>query len=528
MDHETQFSCDQQAATLNDAKQFVKYMASPELFDTLDMDSIRPMEGRGNQSNLRMHTTRIITNHMHEIVNKKLGVKLYEENDMSTLYRQVGEEEKKEEEVFVFGTQYKAHHDFSRNVKLNMMKLLLPSEPITDKDMIREIITIRHETKPLQMSVRIDNYVFVSYLCNKNDPRKRCKINLQDMAAKTLVFGIQHSRNKFAKNDLRYRWGSHLVFESGVLIETGCTSTLLAAKLLEHTMNIFRYVCGYYNIGVWERKCHNVVATGNLNFGLCLELLKDRYPYVVYEKKNFAGAIIRIKDINAFREMNGGNGQNNHNGSTILDNIDEFLNYEKNYPNVAEEYNRRYNNIGSESEQRERDLIQSNLSHGNNGVQYEVTYDEYDMLHILRGQKEKNIKALVFPGGRVICVGSRSREGVIESYTELFPILESCRDTPENIEEERRILQKRRYNFSKKRKREMMEANAAINKRVKIVCKLCGGADIYTNNENDGVITSITALLCNECGKSVCHTCCNADSDNNVNSFKCSECEPIK
>ena len=45
-------------------------------------------------------------------------------------------------------------------------------------------------------------------------------------------------------------------------------------------MNILRYVCGYHNVEIRERECHNVVATAILNFGLCPEMLKDRYPFV--------------------------------------------------------------------------------------------------------------------------------------------------------------------------------------------------------------------------------------------------------
>ena len=522
-DHETRFSCDEQAATIDDAKHFVKYMASPELFDIMDMNSISPMEGLGYESNLRMHTTRLITNHMREMSNKALGVDLYDTNEVSTLYRETGEpppkkKRKIEDDVTVFGSQYKAHQDFETQTKQKLMKYLSPSEPITEQNMTREIITIKHETKPLHLKIRIDNYVFVTYLCNKNEPRKRCKINLLDMAAKTLAFGTQHSRNKFAKNDLRYRWGSHLVFESGVLIETGCTSSLLAAKLLEHTMNIFKYVCGYLNIGIWERRCENVVATGCINFGICLELLKDRYHYVTYEKANFAGAIICIKDINAHK--------------TNTSSEDEFVNYEKNHANVAEEYNRKYNHVGNEAEQREHDYIHGQPPSSNQP--YEVTYDECDMLHILRSHKEKNVKALVFPGGRVICVGNKSREGVIESFSELFPILESCRDTPENIEAEKLIIRTRRYNYSKKRKREAMEtkdSSSPSSKKRKgdsptmINCRYCDFVEPYANYKiNKSVCSSDMAIQCDECNQAVCRQCLQSNGNDYYNGFVCHDC----
>lgn len=456
---ETTFACDEQEAAIRDANHFVRYMASPELFDHLDMDHIGPLEGRGSDRNLHMRTTRLITDYMNDVANQALGIELYKPSDIPTCIKPtpiLKKEGDEGEEIHVFGSQYAAHHQERQEVKANLMKHLAPSEPITEQDMIRETITIRHESKPLHIKIRIENYVYVTYLSNTNDPRKRCKINLLDMASKTLMFGIQHSKNKFSKNDLRYRWGSHLVFESGVLVETGSTNPLLAAKLLEHTMNIFRYVCGYYNIGIWERRCHNVVATGSLNFGLCLDLLKDRYPYVTYEKKNFAGAIICINDIDAWGAHN--YNTNNHRQhdepeTTIFDDLNEFTKYYKNTLDHADDYNRKYNNIGSEAEQRERDLIQCNLAVPvSSSTPYEVMYDEFDITHVLRGNKEKNVKALVFPRGRVICVGNKSREGVIEAYTKLFSLLESVRDTPENIKEEKRIINMRRYNYSRKAK----------------------------------------------------------------------------
>ena len=457
MDHETRFAVDQQRATVDDAREFVRHMASPDLFDTLDMDSIMAAEGNASKSNLRMHTTRLITEHSQRMMNKILGAELYSEEEISSLYRQAkrqriddSDEQKAEKEaIHTFGEQYKAFREYERMNKEKLMCALAPSEPITDADIDREIITIRTAGSPFRMKIRIDNYVFVTYLCNKGDTNKRCKINLLDMAAKTQMFGIQHSKNKFSKNDLRYRWGSHLIFESGVLVETGSTNPLLAAKLLEHTMNIFRTVCGYHDIGIWERRCDNVVATMSLDFDLRLELLKNRYPYVTYEKDDFAGAIIRINEIDMYGGATPTTDTTDSLTSTIFDNTEEYINHERQRTNIAEEYNRKYNDIGSEADQRERDMIQRVLS--SSGTNYEAINDDFDISNILRNPKEKNVKALVFPYGRVICVGNKSREGVIESYTKLYPILLSVRDTPENLKEEARIIRLRRQNVSRKR-----------------------------------------------------------------------------
>lgn len=582
-DHESLFTRDEQEATVEDSKLFVRYMASPELFDLLDMESIAPHEGKG--ANVRMHTTRLITDYMNEMANKALGVTLYEPSKVSTLLRQQQEAPIKKEnemeegdDVHVFGEQYKGHHQYRDMVKADLMKHLSPSIPITEQDMVREIITIRHDTKPLHMKIRIENYVYVTYLSNTNDHRKRCKINLLDMASKTLMFGIQHSKNKFSKNDLRYRQGSHLIFESGVLVETGSTNPLLAAKLLEHTMNIFRYVCGYYNIGIWERRCHNVVATGSLNFGLCLELLKHRYPYVTYERKNFAGfsgAIICINDIDTWGNTNGATvPRSSDQRTTIFDDLEDYINYEKNCVDFADEYNRKYNNIGSEAEQRERDLIQCNLTiPASASLQYEVLYDEFDISHVLRGNKEKNVKALVFPRGRVICVGNKSREGVIEAYSKLFPILESVRDSPENIKEEKRINAMRRQNYSRKKKPKEENEHETPNPKkrkqkekkenenddeqpkkkkrkktsdkkekdageegkrtgVTIQCRYCDMTEPYSNYKvNMAITSSEKATLCDTCNNAVCHECVerlDCPSADLYQGFVCPDCSQIK
>lgn len=495
------FTLKEQDQTIKDAIDFTKYMCSDELFNLLDMKSITPLEGSANDSDLRIHTTRILTEYMNRMKNSALDRDLYKHDEISTLYNSVKppasdpdvipstsspppipslyapyntpSTKEEDKERLLFEEQFTNYHKKRYEITEDLRKCLLPKEPITDKDMKREIITIRYDESVFHMKILIENYVYVTYIGNKNETNKRYKFNLLDMAAKTLGFGIQHSKNKFSKNDLRYRWGSHLIFESSVIVETGSTNPILAAKLLEHTMNVFKYVCGYHNIDIKERKCHNVVATGILNFGLCLELLKERYPFVTYEKKNFAGAIIRINDIDnhSFASLNS-------NKLLDLQDNDEYINYEKNkgYRNDEEIYNKLYNtnsiNINKEysniSDENEKDIIRKNLnidyndnntkSTANNN-RYEVNYDEFDLFHPSRTNKEKNVTALVFPLGQVICVGNKSREGVTESYTKLYSILYQCRDTPENIKLEKQILQTRRYNYTKNKKRNSKKKN---------------------------------------------------------------------
>jgi TATA-box binding protein (TBP) (component of TFIID and TFIIIB) len=566
---ETLFTLNEQRKTIEEAKNFTKYMCSPELFDLLDMDAIHPLEGDAMDSNLRIHTTRIITDYMDNMKNKALGIRLYKNSEVSSLYDSIiskrkekgftvpQDKKKNDDSKEEFQKQFIEFHKKQMSIKENLIKFLLPKEPITEQDRKREIITIRYDNSPLSLKILIENYVYVTYLCNKDQPNKRYKFNLLDMASKTLQFGVQHSKNKFSKNDIRYNEGSHLVFESSVFVETGCTNPVLAAKLLEHTMNILKYVCGYHNIDIKERNCHNVVATGIFNSGLCLELLKERFPYVTYEKKNFAGAIIRINDIdNHNTSINNNNNSNSNNSSggrtssSKLDDPNEFINYEKNdgYRNDEEAYNKLYNKNNHHytkftySDVNESDIINQNLSMNNNNndttssIGYEVNYDEFDLFHPVRKNKEKNVTALVFPLGQVICVGNDSRDGVIESYTKLFTILEQCRNTKENIKLEKQIIQTRRYNYSKKKNNRNSKKNKQpspsyhkeiipdviiINKKTTIeeeeeseehddiiCCIHCDYneketmfRDVRSNHCSDG------ATMCSDCDKCVCFKC---------------------
>src|ERR1700761_2205976 len=83
---ETLFTLNEQKKTIEEAKNFTKYMCSPELFDLLDMDAIHPLEGDAMDSNLRIHTTRIITDYMDNMKNKALGINLYKSSEVSSLY----------------------------------------------------------------------------------------------------------------------------------------------------------------------------------------------------------------------------------------------------------------------------------------------------------------------------------------------------------------------------------------------------------------------------------------------------------
>lgn len=475
---ELEYSLNQQKETIEDSYRFVKYLCSSDLSNLLDLSSIDNLEGHTEESNFRLNATRMRMMYSNQLANNRLGKEIYDNNDISTLYNHIApltEEEKKEYEEDdrkKFEIQFSRYHKKKKESRDKFIKHLLPINDINEQDIKREILTIRNEhNTSLFMKILIENYVYVTYVGNKNQPKKRYKFNLPDMASKSLEFGIQHSKNKFSKNDIRYPYGSHLAFESGVIVETGSTNPILAAKLLEHTLNIFRIRCGYYDIEVKERTCHNVVATGSTSgFGICLELFKDRYPYVTYDKRNFAGAIVKISDIDNYAA---------HHGITIIKNKtsssssfsnrttntmnSDFENYEDmSYKMIEDEYHRKfnikkYNDGGGGGGGGGGGYNDDNIINDYNTNQIPSTQpttqieddDIYDILHHTRMEKEQNMTALVFPKGQVILVGSQSRDDVIRAYTELFNILETCRDTEENILLEKRLIRKRRECYLK-------------------------------------------------------------------------------
>lgn len=504
MDHESEFSTKEQAKTIRDAKEFVKYMASPDLYSLLDIGSTVPLEGFGNDRNLRMHTTRLLTEYTNEMINKALGIDLYKKEDISSCYG--GDDDDDDSEPFE--SRYVEFHARASETKKKFATQLLPTKPITEQDLKREIITIKYVGSQLRMKILIENYVYVTYLCDNSDEQKPYKFNLLDMQAKTLQFGTQHSKNKFSKNDLRYRWGSHLIFSMGILVETGSTSPVIAAKLLEHTLNVFEKECDYKNIMFKERKCHNVVATGIINDNICLELLKKRYPYVKYDKGKFLGAIIRIADI-----------VDNHNG------LQDFTNFEREggYNDPEDEYDRLYNNRTSE-----KDATRLN---GDDG-EYEVDYDVFDLYNKKASSsstttpKEKKVTALVFNVGQAICVGNTSRKGVIASFQLLYPILESCRATPENMKLEKQIIQAKRYKYTKKqekkksnKKRARQENNdgdeCVKKRRTEEEFIPCVGCEFKAKRNDFEVvhnnIVSPDAKLCVDCEHCVCNACYKED-----------------
>lgn len=415
------------ALTIADALEFTRFMCTAEYYDTVREALVTSQDGTVDEYDVE----RLISEHgeraLHAFLTDgheaepPLKRRHVEERSPSPTHSSTTENE---DDLF-FDKYAQRNLDAEEGRARRCTTLLLPKEPITDEDMKREIITIRYsETEWPVMRIMIENYVYVTYFVNECTG-KRYKFNLLDIAAHCLPYGIQHSKNKFAKNDIRY-WhgGSHLMFASSVLVETGSTSPAVAAKLLEHTMNIYRHDCGLHHIQVRERKCQNVVLTATLNFAVCLNLLQDRNPeFVIYDKKTFAGAIVKIADMRAKRHSH----DYGDDAFISYDDCDDGL-YECHAPPPAKRE--------KEKEAEPRVKLEGEV------IVEEEAEDELEFLPKTPGQQK--VTALIFPQGQVICVGSNSRTSAIKALATLFEVLYNCRSDEVNLKIERALISKRK------------------------------------------------------------------------------------
>lgn len=361
---------------------------------------------------------------------------------------------------------------------------------ITDDDRERALYTIEHTHTRAEARIMIENRVYVSYFRNSLTKGTH-ELNLHDLAIKLLPFGIQYSKNKFTKVTIKYVGGpSHYIFRSGAMVESGTFSPAIARKKHNNTMDIMRRYCGYRNLEIRDRKCQNIVAKGILPFGVCLTMLRNKYPdFVQYDEESFAGAIIRVKKLDSFFA---------NQSLVISSSSSPFLNKPPAVTN--EDYSDDDDDDGEEkestssSEEEEEDESENDDDDDSSSYSYEELIDEdkyynqdfafnndtervvcmktetnanltpNDVLDdtslsanevleqkYLSPKKKKKITILVFEKGRIICAGCKSRNSIIKSYDKVLGILEICRDSPVNMSIEAEERKKERELRQKKK-----------------------------------------------------------------------------
>src|ERR1700744_4667055 len=176
----------------------------------------------------------------------------------------------------------------------------------------REQFHVRSDTSPVVLEFRFANFVTVAYVGNALTGEDYC-FNLHALSRDLLPYYPEYRKKKFAKVNLRLRdGGSHMIYGSGIIVESGSDCTRTSKQMLRHTMWLLAHVCGYKQLVVQRRACFNIVATGNVcrpdprNPGqlitqpLCLGVLKQLFPAASYKKDKFSGVIIKLVDVERY------------------------------------------------------------------------------------------------------------------------------------------------------------------------------------------------------------------------------------
>lgn len=342
----------------------------------------------------------------------------------------------------MFAKYYHEWKAYEQLKKENEVRSLLSRDDyILQEEEQRETLTLRDSKTGTCIEATIENYVYSTHFKNKHTGQSY-KFNLSYLARKCIAKGVTYIKTKFAKIDFRTPWGSALIFESGGMIETGAKKRETSKKLLDHILNFLRYECGYKNIAISKRICQNVVMTGKTSHNICLNLLSSKYAFVTYYPDIFAGAMIRIEDLDKYYQMTSNDTFDDHEDDDDADfevNPDEEVARNEN-PIDEEECD----DIQIDDEDEEEDEEEEDDDDIDESI-IKNTSDAffYDYLKSTSGgggdstNKKNNATILLFEQGALISVGNKSRKKAKEALTKIHPILESCRDTPENLIQEK-------------------------------------------------------------------------------------------
>jgi TATA-box binding protein (TBP) (component of TFIID and TFIIIB) len=410
-------------------------------------------------------------------------------------------------------------------------QLCVPRLRATTKDVIddeerkRIKYTVVCTESNVEVEVMVENHVYVTYFRNKFT-KEDYTINLSELATLLLRYGVQYSDNKFTKVTLKYTYGpSHYFFRSGAMVESGTYNPIIARKSHNMSMNILYEVCGYDNIEIKERKCHNIVAKGTLKFGVRLLLLLQQYPTIVqYDDEKFAGAIIRLNKVHTFRERlqkrkkprkihkkkcridsslldtyATANISSSSSSSSSDDDNESSYSANSGSSSSSGEYeyfeegndDRRYNENFEYFEVDEAELDarrRESESHSTHKMVQKKALKKKDLLQMHPNaydlnqyerdalMKKKNVTILVFEKGRMICAGCRNTRNVLKAIGVVTPMIALCRDTPHNQKLEQmntqtmgNMIEKLRQKTSTDDDNKLPEKKAKRTKKKKIV-----------------------------------------------------------
>lgn len=294
----------------------------------------------------------------------------------------------------------------------------------------------------LLMEFCIENNVYVTRFVNRHT-RARFSFNLHTLALSLLGYYVEFSRRKFAKVNLRtLDGGSALIYASGLLVETGSDNTVTSERMLEHTVQILREQCGYANLDVESRVCHNIVATGRVQSPLCLNVLRHRFPAASATRDKFTGVIVRLCDLERhFAQQAYAQGHDGDEYEVVESQVDDD-------PAVIARIN------GTQRKPQEQRATEET---DDDGEVREVLADAFGVAPEDREPEEQppepsrrtpnagnNGTFLIYEQGQFICAGCKSRRKLMSAHEKLYRLLEQCTATPENVALERELLRGRR------------------------------------------------------------------------------------
>jgi len=339
---------------------------------------------------------------------------------------------------------------------------------LQDVEQQKEAFVVKSDSSDMELSFDVQNYVFVVRLGNRHDTMtgQPFGFNLPHLATCMLPYYVEYSRKKFAKVNLRYmNGGSHLIYGSAIIVETGSDDTMTSRALLRNTMRILRHDCGYSGLIIKRRICYNIVATGNVNCGLCLNVLRHHFRAASEKKKNFSGVIIKLEDV----ERHFAN-RSYYDGAlaaaTIdVDSDDDGGEYAYHPDYVDEEVADRAlidtinDEVGGCNSSDTPVDVKIKMEPGVEEDERIALIDEYveaatssmDFVADATGSTvdkkttaaTENGTFLIFKEGQIICTGCKSKKRLLAAYQKIYRLLLLCRETPENAELEKTLMRRK-------------------------------------------------------------------------------------
>lgn len=306
--------------------------------------------------------------------------------------------------------------------------------PVVEPQHRKEIFYVKSDACAMQIQFQFANFVTVTYLGHALTGEDYA-FNSHALINALLPYYPEFRKKKFAKVNLRLRdCGSHMIYNSGIIVESGSDCMRKSREMLRHLIWLLRHVCGCRHLVVQRRACFNIVATGNVRAlapdgqmrgqSLCLGVLKELFPAASYKKDKFQGIIIKLLDVEKHFAERAYHAGLSTQGDDEYEYAAEYDSEDDDAAVIAQ--------INAECEEAVHAVPASAEACAKRNATLE---DEFAQL----GGKEENGTFLIFKEGQIICTGCKSKRRLLEAYDKIYALLAQCLPTPENLAAERRI-----------------------------------------------------------------------------------------